>query len=182
MLTPEQTRTAQPEPPHPARLWFVFYSTSPSSPRRCSTMPTPFHAEVAREMLLRHDWTTLYATHRYRREGPSSLLEHVREQKPSRPHLHGTLPCPHRPRPCARTQSFARRALSSTRAGLYAALSCSPASASSFFTRITIPDAMVCLWLTLALYAYWLTEQSDQPQDRVPHPSQSHREGWVFTK
>jgi hypothetical protein len=37
------------------------------------------------------------------------------------------------------------------------------------FTRIAISDAMVCLWLTLSLYCYWRTEQSDQPQNRVPH-------------
>jgi len=42
MLTPEQTANS----PGPNRLillalWFFFYSSLASSPRRCSTMPTP---------------------------------------------------------------------------------------------------------------------------------------------
>jgi 4-amino-4-deoxy-L-arabinose transferase-like glycosyltransferase len=31
------------------------------------------------------------------------------------------------------------------------------------YTRFLIPDVLVCLWLTLALFAFWLTEQQEQP-------------------
>jgi 4-amino-4-deoxy-L-arabinose transferase-like glycosyltransferase len=46
-----------------------------------------------------------------------------------------------------------------TRAGLYAALITLSSFGIFIFTRITIPDAMVCLWLTVAIFCYWLTEQ-----------------------
>jgi 4-amino-4-deoxy-L-arabinose transferase-like glycosyltransferase len=70
-------------------------------------------------------------------------------------------------------ESFARRAFASTRAGLYAALITLSSFGIFIFTRITIPDAMVCLWLTLAVYCYWLTEQ-EQPMKC--HPDRSAAE------
>ncbi|HTC75822.1 MAG TPA: hypothetical protein VK684_09620, partial [Edaphobacter sp.] len=70
-------------------------------------------------------------------------------------------------------EAFARRAFASIRAGLYAGLLLLSSFGIFIFTRILIPDALVCLWLTLALYCYWLTEQSDQPQNRVPHDRRS---------
>jgi len=70
-------------------------------------------------------------------------------------------------------EAFARRAFTSIRAGLYAGLLLLSSFGIFIFTRILIPDALVCLWLTLALYFYWLTEQSTQPQNRVPHDRRS---------
>jgi 4-amino-4-deoxy-L-arabinose transferase-like glycosyltransferase len=64
-------------------------------------------------------------------------------------------------------EAFARRAFTSTCAGLYAALILLSSFGIFIFTRITIPDAMVCLWLTLAILCYWLTEQQPQPS-RLP--------------
>jgi 4-amino-4-deoxy-L-arabinose transferase-like glycosyltransferase len=74
-------------------------------------------------------------------------------------------------------EAFARRAFTSPDqhdsrarvgfyAGLYAALILLSCPGIFLFTRILLPDAMLCLWLTLAIYAFWLTEQ---PQSRVPH-------------
>src|SRR6202040_2406888 len=59
---------------------------------------------------------------------------------------------------------------SSTRAGLYAGLILLSSFGIFIFTRIIIPDAIVCLWLTLALYCYWLTE-NDPSQQRSGCPT-----------
>jgi 4-amino-4-deoxy-L-arabinose transferase-like glycosyltransferase len=60
----------------------------------------------------------------------------------------------------AAVESFARRAFRNAKAGLYAALILLSSPGLFLFTRITIPDAMVCLWLTLALLCFYLTEES----------------------
>src|SRR5207253_8121286 len=65
-------------------------------------------------------------------------------------------------------ETFARRAFHSARAGLYAALILLSCPGIFLFTRITLPDVMVCLWLTLAMLCFWITEE----KARVPHPSQ----------
>src|ERR1700679_21601 len=57
-------------------------------------------------------------------------------------------------------EAFARRLFHTTRAGLYAALIILSSFGLFIFTRITIPDAMVCLFTTLALYCFWRTEET----------------------
>jgi 4-amino-4-deoxy-L-arabinose transferase-like glycosyltransferase len=121
-------------------------------------------------MLLRHDWTTLYANGiRYLEKAPLLYWSMAASMKAFGV---GTAP----PRiPLALTvlalalacEAFARRAFTSTRAGLYAALITLSSFGIFIFTRITIPDAMVCLWLTLAVLCYWITEQQQQPA-RLP--------------
>ena len=148
-------------------LWLLFYASL--------TLITPpllddadsVHAEVAREMLLRHDWITLYANGiRYLEKAPLLYWSMAASFK-----LFGIRTAAAR-LPLAFTvlaltlivEAFARRAFSnstfaSIRTGLYAALILLSSFGIFIFTRIIIPDAMVCLWLTLALYCYWLTEQ-----------------------
>jgi 4-amino-4-deoxy-L-arabinose transferase-like glycosyltransferase len=63
-------------------------------------------------------------------------------------------------------ETFARRAFRSVRAGLYAALILLSSFGFFIFTRINLPDAMVCLWLTLALLCFWLTEECDALNSR----------------
>jgi 4-amino-4-deoxy-L-arabinose transferase-like glycosyltransferase len=169
-------------------LWFLFYASL--------TLVTPpllddadsVHAEVAREMLLRHDWVTLYANGiRYLEKAPllywsmaaSFRIFGVRAAAARLPLAFTVLAL------ALVIEAFARRAFSSperpesgTRAGFYAGLILLSSFGIFIFTRITIPDAMVCLWLTLALYCYWLTEQSTQPQNRVPHL----RDGLIVAK
>ena len=147
-------------------LWFLFYASF--------TLITPpllddadsVHAEVAREMLLRHDWTTLYANGiRYLEKAPLLYWSMAASMK-----IFGVHTAAAR-LPLALTvlalafalESFARRAFASTRAGLYAALILLSSFGIFIFTRITIPDAAVCLWLTLAILCYWLTEQQTSP-------------------
>jgi 4-amino-4-deoxy-L-arabinose transferase-like glycosyltransferase len=149
-------------------LWLLFYSSL--------TLITPdadsVHAEVSREMLLRHDWVTLFANGvRYLERAPllywsmaaSFKLFRVRTAAARLPLAFTVLAL------ALIVEAFARRAFASTRAGLYAGLILLSSFGIFIFTRINIPDAMVCLWRALALYYYWLTEQSDPLQNRVPH-------------
>jgi 4-amino-4-deoxy-L-arabinose transferase-like glycosyltransferase len=171
--------TLSPATSEPARnrlilvaLWFLFYASL--------TLVTPpllddadsVHAEVAREMLLRHDWVTLYANGiRYLEKAPLLYWSMAASFK-----IFGINTAAARI-PLALTvlalafamESFARRAFHSARAGLYAALILLSSFGIFIFTRITIPDAVVCLWLTLALFCYWLTE-SDPAQQTAPNP------------
>jgi len=159
-------------------LWIAFYASF--------TLVTPpllddadsVHAEVAREMLLRHDYITLYANGiRYLEKAPLLYWSMAASMRISQ--LCGATS----PRaltiaariPLSLTvlalalliEAFARRLFSSTRAGLYAAL----ISLSSFgifiFTRINIPDAMVCLFTTAALYSFWRTEELSAPNQTL---------------
>jgi len=145
-------------------LWFFFYASF--------TLLTPpllddadsVHSEVAREMLVRHDWVTLYANGiRYLEKAPLLYWSMATSFK-----LFGVHTATAR-LPLALTvlalalamEIFARRAFNSVRAGLYAGLILLSSFGIFIFTRITIPDVMVCLWLTLSLLCYWLTEQLD---------------------
>jgi 4-amino-4-deoxy-L-arabinose transferase-like glycosyltransferase len=152
-------------------LWFFFYASF--------TLLTPpllddadsVHSEVAREMLVRHDWTTLYANGiRYLEKAPFLYWSMATSFK-----LFGVRTAAAR-LPLALTvlvlalamELFARRAFNSVRAGLYAGLILLSSFGVFIFTRITIPDVMVCLWLTLALLCYWLTEQVDSDKTGCP--------------
>ena len=144
-------------------IWLLLYASF--------TLVTPpllddadsVHAEVAREILLRHDWVTLYANGiRYLEKAPLLYWSMAASFK-----IFGVRTFAARI-PLALTvlalaiilEAFARRAFNSVRAGLYAGLILLSSFGIFIFTRITIPDADVCLWLTLALYAYWQTEQN----------------------
>jgi 4-amino-4-deoxy-L-arabinose transferase-like glycosyltransferase len=144
-------------------LWVVFYASFTLMGPALLDDADSVHAEVAREMLLRHDWVTLYANGiRYLEKAPLLYWSMAASFK-----LFGVSAVAARI-PLALTvlalafavETFARRAFRTTRAGLYAALILLSSFGFFLFTRITIPDAMLCLWLTLALLCFWLTEQS----------------------
>ena len=153
-------------------LWIVFYASFTLFTPPLLDDADSVHVEVAREMLLRHDYITLYANGiRYLEKAP--LLYWSMALSMRLASLFGAT----EPRTLAAAariplalavlalallvETFARRLFHSTRAGLYAAL----ISLSSFglflFTRITIPDDAVCLWIALALYAFYRTEELD---------------------
>jgi 4-amino-4-deoxy-L-arabinose transferase-like glycosyltransferase len=153
-------------------LWFLFYASVALVAPPLLDDADSVHAEVAREMLLRHDWVTLYANGiRYLEKAPLLYWSIAASFK-----IFGINTAAARI-PLALTvlalafamESFARRAFHSVRAGLYAALILLSSFGIFIFTRITIPDVVVCLWLTLALFCYWLTE-SDPAQQTAPNP------------
>ncbi|HTH53165.1 MAG TPA: phospholipid carrier-dependent glycosyltransferase [Edaphobacter sp.] len=183
-------------------LWFVFYSTFALLAPPLLDDADSVHSEVAREMLVRHDWTTLYANGiRYLEKAPLLYWSMATSFK-----IFGVRTAAAR-FPLALTvlalalavEVFARRAFSrqasttdvefninpteakeetsteagaledlteertGARAGLYAGLILLSSFGIFIFTRITIPDAMVCLWLTLSILCYWITEQQERP-------------------
>jgi 4-amino-4-deoxy-L-arabinose transferase-like glycosyltransferase len=147
-------------------LWIVFY---------CSfTLFTPpllddadsVHAEVAREMLLRHDFVTLYANGiRYLEKAPLYYWSMAAAMK-----LFGVTTAASR-LPLAFAvlalalllESLGRRVFASTSAGLYAGLITLSSFGIFIFSRLNIPDILVCVLLTLSLYAFYLTEAQAQP-------------------
>jgi 4-amino-4-deoxy-L-arabinose transferase-like glycosyltransferase len=153
-------------------LWFFFYSSLALITPPLLDDADSVHAEVAREMLQRHDYVTLYANGiRYLEKAPLLYWSMAASFK-----LFGVRAAAAR-LPLAFTvlalaliiEAFARRAFAnstfaSTRTGLYAGLLLLSSFGIFIFTRIIIPDAVVCLWLTLALYCYWLTENNQAKQ------------------
>ncbi len=147
-------------------LWFFFYASF--------TLLTPpllddadsVHSEVAREMLVRHDWVTLYANGiRYLEKAPLLYWSIAASFKAFGVHT-ATARLPLSFAVLALTMAmeiFGRRAFNSARAGLYAALILLSSFGIFIFTRITIPDVAVCLWLTLGMLCYWQTEQQEKP-------------------
>jgi 4-amino-4-deoxy-L-arabinose transferase-like glycosyltransferase len=144
-------------------LWVIFYASFTLFTPPLLDDADSVHAEVAREMLLRHDYVTLYANGiRYLEKAPLLYWSMAASFR-----LFGVSTAAARV-PLALTvlalalaiEAFARRAFRSAQAGLYTPLILLSSFGVFIFTRILIPDAMVCLWLTLALYCFWLTEQN----------------------
>ncbi len=160
-------------------LWLLLYASFTLFTPPLLDDADSVHSEVAREMLLRHDWVTLYANGiRYLEKAPLLYWSTAASLKIFGVHTFAArIPLsPHRPRPRPHPRIPRRRAFvnpeqsgSGSRTGLYAGIITLSSFGIFIFTRIIIPDAIVCLWLTAAMYAYWLTEQQEQPQIRVPH-------------
>ncbi len=123
------------------------------------------HAEVAREMIVRGDPVTLYANGiRYLEKAPLLYWSMAASMR-----FFGVGTGAAR-LPLAiyalllflLVEHFARRAFRSARAGLYAGAGLLLSFGIFIFTRILIPDAIVCLWLTAAIFCFWLTESEQQ--------------------
>ncbi len=147
-------------------LWLLFYASFTLTSPPLLDDADSVHAEVSREMLLRHDWVTLYANGiRYLEKAPLLYWSMALSYR-----VFGVSPAAAR-LPLALTvlalalalESFARRAFDSSRAGLYASLITLSSFGIFIFTRITIPDAAVCLWITLAIYVYWRNTELPAP-------------------
>src|ERR1700712_4262382 len=155
-------------------LWVAFYASFTLLLPPLLDDADSVHAEVAREMLLRHDYVTLYANGiRYLEKAPLLYWSMAASMKVSM--LFGA----HSPDALAAAarlpvafdvlglvfivEIFARGAFRNARAGLYAALITLSSFGIFIFTRITIPDAGVCLWIALAMLCFWRTETEDVP-------------------
>ena len=118
------------------------------------------HAEVAREMLVRHDYVTLYANGiRYLEKAPllywsmagSFKLFGVSDSAARFPLAVYTLLL------VLAVFVFGRRLFADATAGFYAALILLTSFGIFIFTRILIPDAIVCLWTTVAVAFFWFS-------------------------
>jgi 4-amino-4-deoxy-L-arabinose transferase-like glycosyltransferase len=151
-------------------LWIAFYASFTLMSPALLDDADSVHAEVAREMLLRHDYVTLYANGiRYLEKAPLlywSMAATMRvfqlfgATSPRALTVAARIPLSLTVLALALLlEAFARRLFATTQAGLYAALITLSSFGIFLFTRINIPDAMVCLFTTLALYCFWRTEE-----------------------
>ena len=152
-------------------LWAGFYASFALVRPPLLDDADSVHAEVAREMLLRHDYVTLYANGiRYLEKAPLLYWSMAAGLKafgavgltgPVASTVAVRLPLAFAVLALALVcESFARRMFRSANAGLYAALILLSSFGIFIFTRITIPDAMVCLWIATALWCFWRTEEA----------------------
>ena len=156
-------------------LCIVFYGTFALFTPPLLDDADSVHAEVAREMLTRHDFVTLYANGiRYLEKAPlfywlmaiSMKLFGANTAASRLPLLFSVAGL------TLIIESFARRAFSSVRTGLYAGLITLSSFGIFIFSRINIPDLLVCLLLTVALYAFHRSEfqQFSLPLSLFPLP------------
>src|SRR5207248_10169153 len=145
-------------------LWLVTYFASIFSPPLLDDVDT-IHAEAAREMVLRHDWVTLYTDGiRYLEKAPlmywgvaaSYEIFGVSEWSTRLPLMLGVL-----------ALLLATYWLGTTaygeRAGLYSAVVLATSLGPYIFTRFQIPDIIVALWLTLGALFFLLSLRQQTP-------------------
>ncbi len=147
-------------------LWCLFYCSFALFRPALLDDADSVHAEVAREMIVRHDWVTLYANGiRYLEKAPLYYWVMAASYE-----VFGVSAAASRV-PLALAvlllalllESFARRAFSDSGAGLYAGMITLASFGIFIFSRINIPDVLVCFWLSLALYMFWCAEAQDEP-------------------
>lgn len=124
------------------------------------------HAETAREILVRHDWVTLYSN-------GVRVLEHS-------PLLYWSIAASYRifgvadwaaRLPLAlytlalffAVFALGRRLFVSAHAGFYGALVLLTSFGVFLFTRILVPDVVFCLWITLAIHFFWRSLEQEKP-------------------
>lgn len=147
-------------------LWFAIYFAGIFTPPLLDDVDT-IHAEAAREMLLRHDWVTLYTNGlRYLEKAPlmywglatSYEVFGISDWSTRLPLMLGFLALV-----LATYQlgSFAFGERGGFLSGLVLATSIGP----YIFTRFLIPDVLVGLWLTLS-YLFFLRALEEDPPSR----------------
>jgi 4-amino-4-deoxy-L-arabinose transferase-like glycosyltransferase len=145
-------------------LWAVIYMAGLSHPALLDDVDT-VHAEAAREMLLRHDWVTLYANGiRYLEKAPlmywsvatSYTLFGVSEWSTRFPLMLIVLAM------ILSTYGLGRWAFGSE-GGFYSGLVLATALGPFLFTRFLIPDVAVGLWLTLTFWLFSISLEQPKP-------------------
>src|SRR3984885_8385180 len=137
-----------------AGLWLLLYASFTLFTPPLLDDADSVHAEVAREMVARHDWVTLYANGvRYLEKAPlmywsmaaSFTLFGPQDWAARLPLALATLAV------LLVVYATGRRLFASDTAGFYAALILLTSFGIFIYTRIIIPDVIVCLWLSLAM-------------------------------
>lgn len=144
-------------------LWLVLYGSFALLRPPLLDDADSVHAEVAREMVTRHDYSTLYANGiRYLEKAPLLYWSMAASF-----HLFGAHTWSARLPLALYTLlllllvcMLGGDCFASTRTGFYAALTLATSFGLFIFTRILIPDALVCLWLTLAMLCFWRSLQA----------------------
>jgi len=147
-------------------LWAVVYIPGLFSPPLLDDADS-VHAEAARELVVRGDWTTLYIDGiRYLEKAPLLYWEMaasfevfgVKDWAARVPLILGLLAL------LLETYVFGRRFIGE-RAGFWAAIILTVSIGPYLFTRILIPDMLIALWLTLGM-DFFLRTLDEQPPSR----------------
>jgi 4-amino-4-deoxy-L-arabinose transferase-like glycosyltransferase len=145
-------------------LWLAIYFASMFTPPLLDDVDT-IHAEAAREMLLRHDWVTLYTNGlRYLEKAPlmywsvaaSYKIFGISDWSTRLPLMLSMLAM------VLATYSLGRYAVGE-RGGLYAGIALVTSVGPFIFTRFLIPDVAVALWLTAGYYFFLRSLEEDPP-------------------
>jgi 4-amino-4-deoxy-L-arabinose transferase-like glycosyltransferase len=136
-------------------LWLAIYAAGMFTPPLLDDVDT-VHAEAAREMLLRHDWVTLYTDGlRYLEKAPlmywglasSYEVFGISDWSTRLPLMLGVLAL------VLATYWLGSYAFGE-RGGFYSALALVTSVGPYIFTRFLIPDVMVGLWLVISYYFF----------------------------
>ncbi len=145
-------------------LWAAIYLASIFVPPLLDDVDT-IHAEAAREMVLRHDWVTLYTDGiRYLEKAPlmywgvaaSYELFGVKDWSTRLPLILGVLAL------LLTVYGLGKHAYGE-RAGFYSAVVLATSLGPYLFTRFQIPDIIVGLWLTLSAFFFLLSLEQEKP-------------------
>jgi 4-amino-4-deoxy-L-arabinose transferase-like glycosyltransferase len=146
-------------------LWLVIYAAGMFTPPLLDDVDT-IHAEAAREMLLRHDWVTLYTNGlRYLEKAPlmywslaaSYEIFGISDWSTRLPLMLGFLAL------VLATYRLGSYAFGE-RGGFYSGLALVTSIGPYIFTRFLIPDVMVGLWLALSYYFFLRSLEEDPPR------------------
>jgi 4-amino-4-deoxy-L-arabinose transferase-like glycosyltransferase len=143
-----------------AGLWLLLYASFTLFRPALLDDADSVHAEVAREMVVRHDWITLHANGiRYLEKAPLMYWSMAASFVLFGPQTWAArLPMALTALALFMVVYFCgRRWFASEIAGLYAALVLLTSFGIFIFTRILIPDVMVCLWLSVAMLMFWMS-------------------------
>ncbi len=145
-------------------LWAVIYMAGLSRPPLLDDADT-VHAEAAREMLLRHDWVTLYTNGiRYLEKAPLMYwgvatgygIFGISEWSTRLPLMLGVLGL------LLATYKLGRYVFGES-GGLYAGAVLATSVGPYIFTRILIPDILIGLWLTIGYYFFLRSLEEERP-------------------
>lgn len=149
-------------------LWAAIYFSSIFSPPLLDDVDT-IHAEAAREMVLRHDWVTLYTDGiRYLEKAPLMYWGVATSYKLFGPSDWSTrLPLMLGVLTLLLATYFLGRLAYGEPGGLYAAVVLGTSLGPFLFTRFEIPDTMVALWLTLSAFFFLKSLGQEKPSRSV---------------
>jgi 4-amino-4-deoxy-L-arabinose transferase-like glycosyltransferase len=145
-------------------LWLAIYAAGMFTPPLLDDVDT-IHAEAAREMLLRHDWVTMYTNGlRYLEKAPlmywglaaSYEVFGISDWSTRLPLMLGFLGM------VLATYRLGSYAFGE-RGGFYSGLALVTSVGPYIFTRFLIPDVMVGLWLAISYYFFLRSLEEDPP-------------------
>jgi 4-amino-4-deoxy-L-arabinose transferase-like glycosyltransferase len=159
MEHPPRERRATPRTLLPVLItvWLLLYSSFALLRPPLLDDADSVHAEVAREMVARHDWTTLYANGiRYLEKAPLLYWSMAASFRCFGVHT-GSARLPlamYTLLLLLVVYALGDRFSPDAAAGFYASLVLATSFGLFIFTRILIPDVMVCLWLAIAMFCF----------------------------